>query len=135
VLSGLALEPFGDILARQLASLPDGEEMQEAVAACDWAVLSERLGISCAYIDDASLRPSGAAMFESLATRAAPARFYVFQGTQDWHTPVEPVRALEAWNNAQGHLDITFHYYEGVHTGTAEARDELAQLLTKLVSE
>ena len=76
------------------------------------------MGISCAYIEDASRRPSGRAMFERLAARRAPARFHVFQGTRDWNTPVAPVRALEAWNASTGHLRIAFHYYDGGHTGT-----------------
>jgi hypothetical protein len=95
VLSGLALEPFGSILERQLALLPEGAQLRKALASCDWPVLRERMGISCAYVEDAKRRPSGRATFERLAARAPRARWYVFQGTQDWNTPVEPVRALE----------------------------------------
>jgi hypothetical protein len=58
----------------------------------------------------------------------------VFHGTGDRNTPVAPVRALEAWNTAQGHLDMTFHYYEGGHAGTDTVRAEMAQLLTAIVS-
>ncbi len=78
---------------------------------------------------------SGRAMFERLAKRAPSARFHVFQGTKDWNTPIEPVRALEAWNVSQGHLDITFHYYQGGHQGSDDARAEIAQLLAAIVSE
>ena len=107
VLSGLAVEPFGDIVKRQVAGLPDGDRIRQALASCDWAVLEKRMGVSCAYVDDATRRPSGRAMFKRLAARAPPARFHVFQGTDDWHTPVAPVRALEAWNASTGHLPGT----------------------------
>jgi hypothetical protein len=93
------------------------------------------LGISCAYIDDAKKRPSGRAMFERLAARAPSARFVVFQGTDDWNTPVEPVRALEAWNASKGHLDMAFHYYQGGHGGSDAVRVEITQLLRSLTSE
>lgn len=135
VLSGLPLEPFGDVLKRQLAGLPDGERVRQALAACDWTVLEKRLGISCAYVNDAVRRPSGWTMFELLAARAPAAQFHIFQGTADWHTPVAPVRALETWNASTGHLPIAFHYYEGGHSGTKAAQAEMAQLLTSLVSQ
>jgi hypothetical protein len=135
VLSGLALEPFADIVKRQLAALPDGDRVRQALATCDWTVLEKRMGISCAYVDDATRRPSGRAVFEHLAARPPAARFHVFQGTHDWHTPVAPVRALEVWNAATGHLPIAFHYYEGGHAGSEAARSELARLLTSIASE
>jgi hypothetical protein len=135
VLSGLALEPFADILDRQLATLSDGDRVRQALASCDWAVLEKRMGISCAYVDDATRRPSGRAMFERLAARAPAARFHVFHGTDDWNTPVAPVHALEAWNASTGHLPIAFHYYQGGHAGSEAARSEVAQLLASLASE
>jgi pimeloyl-ACP methyl ester carboxylesterase len=135
VLSGLPVDPFDRILDRQLAFLPNGQRLKKALASCDWPVLRESLGISCAYVADATQRPSGRTMFERLAKRAPGARFYVFQGTKDWNTPVEPVRALEAWNASQGHLDMTFHYYEGGHQGSDDARAEIARLLANIVSE
>ena len=109
--------------------------MREALASCDWAVLERSLGVSCAYVDDATRRPSGRAMFERLAVRAPSARFHVFHGTNDSNTPVEPVRELEVWNGAEGHLPIEFHYYEGAHAGSEAARAEMAQLLTTIASE
>jgi hypothetical protein len=135
VLSGLALEPFADILEHQLASMPEGQRVRRALASCDWAVLEKRMGVSCAYVADATRRPAGRAMFERLAARDAPARFHVFQGTRDWNTPVAPVRALEAWNARAGHLRLAFHYYEGGHAGTDEARAAVAQLLESIASE
>ncbi|HEX7622103.1 MAG TPA: integrase core domain-containing protein, partial [Anaeromyxobacteraceae bacterium] len=33
----------------------------QALASCDWAVLEKRMGVSCAYIDDATRRPAGRA--------------------------------------------------------------------------
>lgn len=135
VLSGLALEPFDAILERQLALIPAGPQLRKALASCDWPVLRERLGISCAYIADAERRPSGRAMIERLALRAPRARWYVFQGTHDWNTPVEPVRALQAWNASAGHLDMEFHYYDGKHEGTDAARAELARVLTTIAAE
>ena len=135
MLSGLALEPFADILEHQLASMPDGDRVRQALASCDWHVLEPRMGVSCAYVEDATRRPAGRAMFERLAARAATARFEIFQGTRDWNTPVAPVRALEAWNASTGHLRIAFHYYEGGHAGSDAARDEMAQLLASIASE
>jgi hypothetical protein len=134
VLSGLPVDPFDRILERQLTFLPDGERLRRALASCDWPVLRERLGVSCAYVADATRRPSGRAMFERLAKRAPGARFYVFQGTNDWNTPVEPVRALEAWNVSEGHLDMAFHYYQGGHQGSEGARAEITRLLASLIS-
>lgn len=134
VLSGLALEPLHTILERQLAARADGPRIRQALASCDWPVLQERLGVSCAYVADAAGRPSGAAMFEALAARTAPASIQVLHGTDDWNTPVESVRALEAWNASQGHLPMTFHYYKGGHAGTAEGRAQLHQILTAIVS-
>ena len=134
VLSGVALEPFADILERQLATIPGGDRLREALAECDEPVLAEHLGVSCAYVADAVQRTSGRAMFERLAGHPAAVPFHIFHGTEDWNTPVQPVRDLEAWNTAQGHLDITFHYYEGGHQGSDEARAELEELLTAIVS-
>jgi hypothetical protein len=134
VLSGLPLEPFKDVLDQQLSWLPEGKRLREALASCDWALLRERLGISCAYLEDASRRPSGRELFERLAARGSAARFYIFHGTDDRNTAVAPVRALEAWNASQGHLTIEFHYYEGGHKGTDSARAEMARLLTALVT-
>lgn len=135
VLSGLALEPFSQILERQLSALPDGARLRQALASCDWAVLEKRLGVSCAYVEDAARRPAGRAMFERLAARGATARFYVFHGTRDWNTPVAPVRALEAWNAAVGHLRIAFHYYDGGHAGDDAGRAEVARLVESIASE
>jgi pimeloyl-ACP methyl ester carboxylesterase len=135
VLSGLALDPFGDILEQQLLKMPDGGRVRAALASCDWAMLSQRLGVSCAYIEDAERRPSGRAMFERLAARAPAARFYVFHGTHDWNTPVGSVRALQAWNASDKRLRMEFHYYDGGHTGTDAVRAEVSKVLTQLVSE
>lgn len=135
VLSGIALEPFADILERQLATLAGGERLRQALAACDWGVLRNSLGISCAYVADATQRPSGQAMFERLAARGLRSRFYIFHGTEDTNTPVEPVRALEAWNASNGQLQMQFHYYQGGHSGSAAARSEVARVLAAIVSE
>lgn len=135
VLSGLALEPFADILERQLGSAPDGRRQREALASCNWSELKPTLGISCAYVEDASRRPSGQAMFQRLAIRAPHARFYVFQGERDWNTPVAPVRELEAWNASMGHLAMEFHFYDGGHTGNDAARAEVERVLSQIVSE
>lgn len=135
VLSGLALEPFDRILEHQLATLPNGARLREAIAACDWPVLKERLGVSCAYIDDAKRRPSGRTLFERLAARAAGARFHVFHGIDDWNTRIEPVRELQVWNTSDRRLGIEFHYYRGGHSGNDAARAEVSRLLTTLVSQ
>jgi hypothetical protein len=135
VLSGLALEPLDVILDRQLSLMPGGDRVRKALASCDQAVLRERMGTSCAYVEDARRRPSGRTMFERLAARAPGARFHVFQGTKDWNTAVEPVRALEAWNAAEGHLAMRFSYYDGAHAGSEAARGEMTTLLTAIVSQ
>ena len=74
-------------------------------------------------------------MFERLASRGAPARFHVFHGTEDWNAPVGPVRELEAWNASTGHLAIEFHYYEGGHSGSDSAREEVTRVLETLAPE
>lgn len=135
ILSGLPLESLDDILERQLTSMPNGEALRASVASCDWPVMRERLGISCAYVREARSHPSGRAMFDLLAEHAPHARFHVFQGTHDWNTPVEPVRALEAWSSEDGRLSMEFHYYDGAHRGTEAAHAEMEALLTSLVSE
>jgi hypothetical protein len=134
VLSGLPLEPFKDILDQQLAWLPDGKRLRGALASCDWALLREHLGVSCAYVEDAARRPSGRELFERLAARRSVARFYIFQGTDDRNTSVARVRALEAWNASRGHLSLEFHYYAGAHQGSDSARAEMARLLSALTA-
>jgi hypothetical protein len=42
VLSGLPLEPFGEIVRHQLADKPD---LARAVADCSWPVMRERMGV------------------------------------------------------------------------------------------
>lgn len=135
VLSGLALEPFAEILERQLAEAPNGARQRAALAACDWKVLQTTWGISCSYVADAKGRPSGRVMFERLATRGATARFYVFHGEHDWNTPVAPVRQLEAWHATDRRLRLQFRYYEGGHAGSEAARATMQRSLTEIVSE
>lgn len=135
VLSGLALQPIAELVESQLTWLPDGAQLRKALASCDWAALKDRLGVSCAYMEDAARRPSGLDMFKRLAARAPRARFYVFQGRRDRNTPVEPVRALEEWNASSGHLSIAFHYYDGGHSGTDAAKAEMSQVLAAIVSK
>jgi hypothetical protein len=53
----------------------------------------------------------------------------------DSNTPVEPVRALEAWNASQGRLAMEFHYYDGGHAGSEAARAEMARLYEAIVSQ
>src|SRR5262249_46090812 len=53
VLTGLPLEPFGEIVRRQTRDAP---AVARAIATCDWTVL-RTLGVSCAYLADAAARP------------------------------------------------------------------------------
>jgi len=133
VLSGVPLDPFGDILAQQLQWLPDSARVRSALSSCDWGVLSQRLGVSCAYIEDAKRRPSGRTMFERLAARSPSANFYIVHGTNDRNTPVEPVRALQAWNASDKRLNMEFHYYQGGHMGSEAGRAEAARVLRQLI--
>lgn len=137
VLSGLALEPIPDIIARQLAELRGGDHIRAAFASCDQSVINDSpfAGTSCAYLEDAAGRPSGRAMFERLATRAPTARFHVVHGESDLNAPVTHVRALEQWNVSTGQLPISFHYVEGGHSGNPAARAEIARLWRQLVTE
>lgn len=135
VLSGVGLEPFDALVERQLAAMPAkvGGAIRGAIRRCDWPVTKRHLGVSCEYLTDAQARPSGRAMFERIATRAPHTRFFVFQGTNDAHTPASYVRELEAWNGELGHLDLTFRYYEGAHVGGPEVvKRELSDLLVRL---
>jgi hypothetical protein len=138
VLSGLGLEPFDVLVERQLSEMPaqQGSLIRAAIQSCDWGVLRNHLAVSCKYLEDAYARPSGRSAFESIALRAPTARFFVFQGNNDSHTPVRYVRELEAWNNELGHLDLTFRYYEGVHVGgPPEVKRELSDLLVRLTTD
>ncbi len=135
VLSGVPLEPFDAIFDRQLGSMPNGAQLRDAIARCDWPAMRDGMGVSCAYIEDAVQRPSGRAMFERLAARASHPRIVVFQGTEDWHTPADPTRALEAWDAAEGHLGIEFHYYEGGHRGNEAGQAEMARVLGEIVGD
>jgi hypothetical protein len=137
VLSGVGLEPFDVLIARQLSEMPaeQGSALRAAIQSCDWKVLKERMGVSCKYLEDAYARPSGRATFESIALRAPPIRLFVFQGNNDSRTPVRYVRELEAWNNQLGHLHLTFRYYEGAHVGgPPEVKRELSDLLVRLTA-
>jgi hypothetical protein len=137
VLSGLGLEPFRELIERQLNALPPepGRAHRAALQSCDWAQLETQWGISCKYLEDAYARPSGRAVFESLAPRAPAARFFVFQGNEDAQTPARYTRELEAWNTELGHLDLTFRYYPGIHVGApAEVKRELSNLLVRLTA-
>lgn len=129
ILSGLPLEPAAENTRRQLADHP---VLERAVRACDWSVM-RHLGVSCAYFRDAEQRPSGRAMFERLAARSPGVRIRVFTGNADINTPAHFVRDLEAWNAAQGHLDLQVRYYDGAHGGTPAVRRELTELLLGIV--
>jgi pimeloyl-ACP methyl ester carboxylesterase len=129
ILSGLPLEPFAEIIRRQLADHP---ALARAIESCDWAVMRTQ-GVSCAYLRHAAQQPSGQAMFERLAARSPAISIQVFQGNDDVHTPARFVHALEAWNAAQGHMDLSVRYYDGAHGGSSAARRELGQLLLDLV--
>ncbi len=136
VLSGLGLEPFEALIQRQLKGMPAKQSsvIRGALQKCDWSVLRNRF-VSCDYLEDAYARPSGRSVFESLASRSAPARFFVFQASQDFHTPVQYVHELEAWNARDGHLDMKFRYYEGAHVGApSEVQRELSELLVQLTA-
>jgi len=130
VLSGLPLEPFDELVRRQVAGHP---VLARAIAACDWVAMRPT-GVSCAYLRDAGARPSGRAMFERFATRAPAARFIVFAGSDDTNTPARFVHDLEAWNARDGHLALDVHDYEGAHHGTAASRREMAEVLAGMLA-
>lgn len=135
VLSGLGLEPFDELIERQVREMPPRRSgiVRAALRSCDWGVLKKQLAISCEYLEDAYARPSGRSVFESLARRAPAAKFFVFQGNQDAQTPVRFARALDAWNARSGHLDLILRYYDGAHVGgPPEVKRELSDLLLRL---
>jgi pimeloyl-ACP methyl ester carboxylesterase len=137
VLSGLGLEPFAALVERQLSEMPveRSSAIRAAIQKCEWGVLRNQLAVSCKYLEDAYARPSGRSVFESLAPRAPAARFFVFQGNDDRHTPVRYVRELDAWNRQSGHLNATFRYYDGAHVGAPpEVQREVSDLLVKLTA-
>jgi pimeloyl-ACP methyl ester carboxylesterase len=137
VLSGVGLEPFDALVERQLSEMPaeQGGVIRAAIQSCDWGVLRKHLAVSCKYLEDAYARPSGRAVFESIARRAPPVSLFLFQGNSDFQTPAQPVRELEAWNSQLGHLDLTFRYYEGAHVGAPpEVKRELSDLLVRLTA-
>jgi hypothetical protein len=137
VLSGVGLEPFDALIERQLSGLPaeQGSAIRAAIQSCDWDVLKTHLAISCTYLEDAAARPSGRSAFESIALRTPTVPFFLFQGNDDFLTPVRYVQELEAWNNQAGHLDMTFRYYEGGHVGgPPEIKREVSDLLVRLTA-
>ena len=134
ILTGTPLEPFRTIIESQLVVFDehDGGALRTAVSGCDWPTMREKLGVSCAYLEDAYAQPSGREVFQSLAEARAPAQIYLFHGTQDWNAHVEPVRELERWVQTQP-LKVHFSYYEGGHNDPpAIARQELNTLLISL---
>jgi pimeloyl-ACP methyl ester carboxylesterase len=137
VLTGLPLEPFSEILERQLDAITkqDRGELRTAIANCNWPVMRDRLGFSCAYLRDAASRPSGFEMFRRLAARSVAVPIHVFQGEKDFHTPAAEVRKLEQWNAEAGHLDLTVGFYDGGHRGTPEVQEEVKDLYRRLLSK
>lgn len=134
ILTGTPLEPFRTIVESQLAVFDehDGGALRAAVSQCDWPSMRDKLGVSCAYLDDAYAQPSGRDLFQDLAEAHAPAQFYLFHGTQDWNARVEPVHALEDWVQTQP-LTVHFTYYEGGHNDPPPAtRQALIMLLNTL---
>jgi len=134
VLSGVGLEPFDVLIERQLSQMPaeQGGAIRAAIQRCDWKALKPRLAVSCNYLKDAYARPSGRAVFESIALRAPPVSLFVFQGNNDSQTPARYARELEAWNNQVGHLHLTFRFYEGAHVGgPPEVKRELSDVLVR----
>src|SRR5262249_14939072 len=107
--------------------------LARALDECNWQVMRQRMGVSCAYLRDASTRPSGSAIFRRIAAASPKVKIRVFQGTDDAHTPATLVRELEEGNADQGHLDLKVRYYEGAHAGTPEVRQELSDSLLQLV--
>jgi pimeloyl-ACP methyl ester carboxylesterase len=137
VLSGVGLEPFDVLVARQVSEMPaeQGSAIRAAIQNCDWKMLKNLMAVSCTYLKDAYARPSGRAAFESIALRAPTVGMFVFQGNNDSQTPVRYARELEAWNNQVGHLHLTFRYYEGAHVGgPPEVKRELSDLLVRLTA-
>lgn len=137
LLSGLGLEPFAALVERQLSEMPAerSSAIRAAIQKCDWGVLRNQLAVSCKYLEDAYARPSGRAVFERLAPRAPAARFFVFQGNDDLHTPLRYAQELDAWNEQLGHLDLTFRYYDGAHVGAPpNVQREVSDLLVRLTA-
>jgi hypothetical protein len=130
IFTGLPLQPLAGNLDRQLADKP---KLERAVETCDWPAMRDHLGVSCAYLADARTRPSGFSMFERLAAGAYRSKIRVFQGSDDFNTLPVFTRQLEAWNVSQGHLDLTVRYYDAGHGGTPAVRQELTDLLLRLV--
>ena len=97
VFSGLPLEQLADNLARQLADKP---MLARAIDTCDWPVMRDQLGASCAYFADARTRPSGFTLFERLTRAPYAGKIRVFQGNDDVNTLPTFTRQLEAWNSA-----------------------------------
>jgi hypothetical protein len=138
MLSGLSLEPFQNLVERQLSQFPPerSKAIRDAIARCDWPRLKTEMPVSCAYLKDAFARPSGRTVFENIARHEPRARFFVFQGNDDTHTPARYVRELETWNQQTGHLDMKFRYYPGGHVGgPPEVKREVSDLLVKLTAD
>jgi pimeloyl-ACP methyl ester carboxylesterase len=130
LLSGVPLEPFGQLLERQLDALPsNGAPIRRAIDACDWPEMRRLVGFSCGYLKDATRRPAGRQMFEALAAVGANQRIVIVQGNADTHTPARYVRELAAWNVAHGGLDLEVQYYQGDHRGGSQGRRAMQDAL------
>ena len=130
VLTGLPLEPFGELIRRQLATRP---ELARAIAACDWPTMKRLSGVSCAYLADAAKRPSGRELIEQLSARDVRPELDVFAGNSDDLTPARFVDELVTWNTATGRLDLRVVTYAGGHGGSATARRQMGQLIDRLI--
>jgi hypothetical protein len=134
ILTGTPLEAFRTVIASQLDVIDqhDGGELRAAVSRCEWPTLRDRLGVSCAYLEDAYTQPSGRELFESLARNQVRAQFYLFHGTKDWNASVDRVRDLESWAQTQP-LALHIEYYEGGHNDPPEStRQEVSSLVVSL---
>ena len=120
VVSGVPLEPFADLLRRQLATRP---ALARAIDACDWSVM-RRVGVSCAYLTDAAMRSSGRELFARLPVGL---EVDVFAGDADDLTPAGFLAGVTT------QADVHVHAYAGGHGGSPEAKRALAALMQELV--
>lgn len=134
VLTGFPAEHVPDIVERQVNELPEPDRttVRSAIEECDWDIMQKAIAMSCEYLEDAAQRLSGFEVFQQLAATGSPAEFYFFQGRTDQNTPASAIEDLEAWNSREGALNMSFSYYDGGHSGTDAAREELALLLRTL---
>jgi pimeloyl-ACP methyl ester carboxylesterase len=136
LLSGVPVEGQKTVIDRQLSaeSWSSRRKIRRAIKEGDNDVLHRWAGVSSAYVRDAEAVEPLSRIFDSLARIRPKARFELFQGLEDAHTPPAPVQALEADNERRVEknepaLDLRVRYYAAGHPLNRTAVEDMRAVL------